>query len=204
MSKGTGATPAMTWKSGVLAVILLLGITGPLLIVSWMWGGPGFCPAVPMMSQMENINDKMSKPNPDGGADLMWGTGICTIYLRPFDPDDENHLVESDSNSFGVKVVMHEYIHCLQQGLVSGDVDPAVRFDTIDVTVENKCGIDDVYASKTIAAFADLPAEFRLVKKSSSSTRAATGTSTRRLRSRKRFTARGAPGWIPCAAPGGT
>jgi hypothetical protein len=118
-----------------------------------------------MMSQMENINDKMSKPNPDGGADLMWGTGICTIYLRPFDPDDENHLVESDSNSFGVKVVMHEYIHCLQQGLVSGDVDPAVRFDTIDVTVENKCGIDDVYASKTIAAFADLPAEFRLVKK---------------------------------------
>ena len=70
MSKGTGATPAMTWKSGVLAVILLLGIIGPLLIVSWMWGGPGFCPAVPMMSQMENINDKMSKPNPDGGADL--------------------------------------------------------------------------------------------------------------------------------------
>ena len=117
MSKGTGATPAMTWKSGVLAVILLLGIIGPLLIVSWMWGGPGFCPAVPMMSQMENINDKMSKPNPDGGADLMWGTGICTIYLRPFDPDDENHLVESDSNSFGVKIVMHEYIHCLQQGL---------------------------------------------------------------------------------------
>ena len=60
MSKGTGATPAMTWKSGVLAVILLLGIIGPLLIVSWMWGGPGFCPAVPMMSQMENINDKMN------------------------------------------------------------------------------------------------------------------------------------------------
>ena len=202
MSKGTGATPAMTWKSGVLAVILLLGIIGPLLIVSWMWGGPGFCPAVPMMSQMENINDKMSKPNPDGGADLMWGTGICTIYLRPYDPDDENHLVESDSNSFGVKIVMHEYIHCLQQGLVSGDVDPAVRFDTIDVTVENKCGIDDVYASKTIAAFADLPAEFRLVKKVVVFYACGNGYEYTQAEIEEKVYGAGCPGMDPMRSPG--
>lgn len=163
-SNPTAAPPKVTWKSGVVVLFLLLGLVAPLLVLSWIWGGPGFCPAVPMMSIMTNINDKMSQQNPDGGADLIWGTGVCTIYLKPYS-DDGYDEVESSTNSFGIKIVMHEYVHCLQHGLVSGDADPSVTYDTIDVTVLNKCGIPEVYATKTIAAFADLPTEFRLIKK---------------------------------------
>ena len=163
MSKGAHTNPAITWKNGVVALVMLLGFIGPLNIAMWLWGAGAYCPAIPMFAIMENINDKMSKPNPDGGADLIWGTGVCTIYLKPY--DEQYDEVESSGNHFGIKVVMHEFIHCLQHGLVSGDADPAVRYDTIDVIVENKCGIPDVYASKTVAAFAALPAEFRLIKK---------------------------------------
>ena len=163
-AKDAGSPPKpVTWRSGALALFLLLGLIAPLLLISWLWGGPGFCPAIPMMSIMQNINDKMSSPNPDGGADLIWGTGVCTIYLKPY--DEEYDEVESSANNFGIKIVMHEYVHCLQHGLVSGDADPSIQYDTIDISVENKCGIPDVYAEKTIAAFADLPDEFRLIKK---------------------------------------
>ncbi len=98
--------PEGTVKSGVVVLFLLLGLVAPLLVLSWIWGGPGFCPAVPMMSIMTNINDKMSQQNPDGGADLIWGTGVCTIYLKPYS-DDGYDEVESSTISFGIKIVMH-------------------------------------------------------------------------------------------------
>jgi hypothetical protein len=85
MSKGAYTNPAITWKNGVVALVMLLGFIGPLNIAMWLWGAGAYCPAIPMFAIMENINDKMSKPNPDGGADLIWGTGVCTIYLKPYD-----------------------------------------------------------------------------------------------------------------------
>jgi len=104
----------------------------------------------------------MSSGNPDGGADLLWGTGVCTIYLKPFESDQST---SEDGTSFGVKVVLHEYFHCLQHGLVSGDVDPSVRYDTIDVSIEDGCGVNDLYHKKTLAAINNMPAEYKLVKK---------------------------------------
>jgi hypothetical protein len=160
-SKGDERVPS--WKLVALTATLLLFFVGPLILISWLWGGPGFCPAIPMMEIMTNINDKMSSPNPDGGADLVWGTGVCTIYLKPYDEDFDE--TESETNDFGVKIVMHEYVHCLQHGLVSGDADPAVRYDDIEVIVENPCGIPDVYVEKTKDAFVALPDAFRLVRK---------------------------------------
>jgi hypothetical protein len=154
-SESRGDERVPSWKLVALTATLLLFFVGPLILISWLWGGPGFCPAIPMMEIMTNINDKMSSPNPDGGADLVWGTGVCTIYLKPYDEDFDE--TESETNDFGVKIVMHEYVHCLQHGLVSGDADPAVRYDDIEVIVENPCGIPDVYVEKTKDAFVALP-----------------------------------------------
>ena len=162
-SESRGDERVPSWKLVALTATLLLFFVGPLILISWLWGGPGFCPAIPMMEIMTNINDKMASPNPDGGADLVWGTGVCTIYLKPYDEDFDE--TESEMNDFGVKIVMHEYVHCLQHGLVSGDADPAVRYDDIEVIVENPCGIPDVYVEKTKDAFVALPDAFRLVRK---------------------------------------
>ena len=119
---------------------------------------------------------------------------MCTIYLKPYDEDFDE--TESEMNDFGVKVVMHEYVHCLQHGLVSGDADPAVRYDDIEVIVENPCGIPDVYVEKTKDAFVALPDAFRLVRKVVVFLPAA-AKSTRRATSRPWCTARDVPGCPP-------
>eukprot|EP00462_Mataza_sp_D1_P023972 CAMPEP_0175140688 /NCGR_PEP_ID=MMETSP0087-20121206/11663_1 /TAXON_ID=136419 /ORGANISM="Unknown Unknown, Strain D1" /LENGTH=416 /DNA_ID=CAMNT_0016423969 /DNA_START=89 /DNA_END=1339 /DNA_ORIENTATION=+ len=136
----------------------------PPVLMALMWGGPGVCPVATMAMQLQNINDKMEQKKPDGGADLIWGTGICTIYVKPCEDLDNCDTVESNSNEFGVKIILHEYIHCIQQGLVSGDVVIGKTY-TPEVHVENPCGVPDEYVTKTKAAFASLPAEYKLIKK---------------------------------------
>jgi hypothetical protein len=134
----------------------------PCLLISYAFGGPGFCPMI-LHSQVTNVNDKMASMNPDGGGDLMWGTGVCTIYLKPY--DEAVDTVESAHNDFGIKIVMHEYIHCIQQGLVSGDVSLTKTYASPTVTVENPCDLPQVYADKTVAAFASLPKEWKVINK---------------------------------------
>ena len=67
-SESRGDERVPSWKLVALTATLLLFFVGPLILISWLWGGPGFCPAIPMMEIMTNINDKMASPNPDGGA----------------------------------------------------------------------------------------------------------------------------------------
>ena len=54
-SESRGDERVPSWKLVALTATLLLFFVGPLIVISWLWGGPGFCPAIPMMEIMRNI-----------------------------------------------------------------------------------------------------------------------------------------------------
>ena len=97
------------------------------------------------MDQLNNINSKINvEEGPSAGADFIAGTEVCTIYTYVGD-DGEFDTVESSENDFGIKVGLHEYIHCVQQGQLNGEIDDTTTsYDDIDITILNPCEVDDI------------------------------------------------------------
>jgi len=147
---------------GLYIGILVLDI----IFYCWVIGVGSFCPGIRSMDQLNNINSKINvEEGPSAGADFIAGTEVCTIYTYVGD-DGEFDTVESSENDFGIKVGLHEYIHCVQQGQLNGEIDDTTTsYDDIDITILNPCEVDDIFVDKMEAAFESLPSAWRLIPK---------------------------------------
>ena len=111
-----------------------------------------------------NLFNKMNNTEgPSAGADWAKGGKAASIYLYV----DAGNLVEESGNDFGCKVAIHEYMHVLQQGFLTGQLTsltpPTDRLLTDRFQIKNPGSVPAVFETKVKAVLDALPASLKLL-----------------------------------------
>jgi len=127
---------------------------------------PGLAAAACTGSQgaIDNLLEKMNNANgPSAGADYYKGAQAACLYIY-VSPADTS---ESPDNDFSAKVAIHEYIHVLQQGFLTGNLNtlaaPADLLGAGRFVIRNPGNVPAVFGTKIKAALDAMPSTLKLL-----------------------------------------
>lgn len=115
----------------------------------------------------QNLIDKMANLNGEGsaGADYAKGALATTIYL--FVEASKATETSDPGNDFGCKVAIHEYMHILQQGFLTGQLTSVTpSTDALGANrfqIENPGNLPAVFGTKVKAVLDALPSSLKLL-----------------------------------------
>ena len=114
-----------------------------------------------------DIREKLSAAEPSGGSS-HWrggnGNGLHIFY-------NNEDTTETPDYSLQAKVVIHEYVHVIQQAILNHEVTDLVGPTPLKATatsstrfqVINKCGVDPVFGTAALAALNAMPDDMKIL-----------------------------------------
>ena len=131
--------------------------------------GASACSSQGANDARQNLLEKMNNANGESsaGADYYKGASAATLYIYIEYENGAARTIEDSGNGFGCKVSIHEYIHVLQQGFLTGNLNsltpPTDTLGNNRFQIRNPANLPAVFGTKILAAMNALPSSLKLL-----------------------------------------